>query len=191
MTLADLDTIKRRIGRAFGAVRNASGAEYEISYQAWETDFTTDFRAIGLKSPEQLEDEFLNLFIWMWSLKDHLKTCLATRGLHGKIVEEEVNRCHELGYAADIANRAKHGVLRQSRSGEFAKLGDVGFTAPQESIERIIVAGSEVTVHFRDLNLVQIRATVTTNSGARLDAITVLDEAMKRWEASIISKIMP
>lgn len=79
MTLADLDAIQSRIQRAFAAVTDASGSGYLTSYQAVGTDFMTNFKAIGVKAPEQLEDDFLNLFIWTWSLKDYLKLCLRPR----------------------------------------------------------------------------------------------------------------
>ena len=189
MTPSDLDAIRSRIHRAIGAVQVASGAGYEISYQAEGTDFTTHFRAVGVKAPEQLEDDFLNLFIWMWSLKDYLKTCFEASGLRGNAVENEVNRCPALMYVADIANRAKHGVLRESRSSEFAELVDVGFTAPQDSIERITVAGPEVTLHLKDPQMVHIHATVATKAGIRLDALAVLSEAMQCWEKNVLTQI--
>lgn len=189
MTPADLDAIRSRIHRAFGAVQDASGTGYKISYQAEGTDFITHFRAVGVKEPEQLEDDFLNLFIWMWSLKDHPKACFEANGLRGHEVEEEVNRCPALRYVADIANRAKHGVLRKSRSSEFAELVDVGFTAPQNAIARIIVTGPEVTLNFNDPQLVHIHATVATKAGVRLDALAVLSEAMQCWERNVLAQI--
>ncbi len=63
MTPADLDAIRSRIHRASAEVRDAAGSGYQTSYQAEGTDFTTNFKAIGVKAPEQLEDDFLNLFI--------------------------------------------------------------------------------------------------------------------------------
>ena len=182
---ADLDAIRSRIFRAIGTVQNASGAGYETSYQAEGTDFTTHFRAVGMKAPEQLEDDFLNLFIWVWSLKDYLKTYFEARGLRGSIVEDEVNRCLALKYVADIANRAKHGVLRESRSNEFAELVDIGFNAPQNSIEQITVAGPEVTLHAKDPQMLHIHATVATKAGVRIDALAVLSEAMQCWEKNV------
>jgi len=190
MTPAELDAIRSRIRRAFGAVQDVAGAGYATSYQASGTDFTTNFRAVGVKSPEQLVDDFLILFVWTWSLKDYLKACFVTKGLQGMAVEDEVNRCPALAYVADIANRAKHGALRESRSGEFAELVDVGFNAPQDAIERITVAGPDVTMHIKYPQLVQIHATVATNTGVRLDALAVLNEAMHCWETRVLAHIV-
>ena len=191
LTPTDLDAIRSRIQRASVAVREASGSGYQTSYQAEGTDFTTNFKAVGVKAPEQLEDDFLNLFVWIWSLKDYLKSCFEAKGLRGKAVEEEVNRCQALTYVADIANRAKHGELRASRSNDFAELIDVGFIAPQECIERITVAGTEVILHIKDPQMLSIRATVATRSGDRHEALAVLTEAMECWETKVIARIAP
>lgn len=190
MTPADLDAIRNRIQRASTAVRDVSGIGYETSYQAEGTDFTTNFKAVGVKAPEQLEDDFLNLFVWTWSLKDYLKLCFEAKGLRGKTVEEIANRCQAMKYVADIANRAKHGELRESRSGDFAELIDVGFNAPQECIERIAVAGADVTLYIKDPHLVSIHATVATRSGVRHEALAVLNEAMECWETKVLTQIV-
>jgi hypothetical protein len=189
MTPADIDQIRSRIQRAYSAVQSASGSGFHVSYQAEGTDFMTNFMAVGVKSPEQLEDDFLNLFVWTWSLKDYLKSCFKDKGLRGSVVEAEASGCKALTYVADIANRAKHGELQNSRSGDFAELVDVGFNAPQESIERITVSGPDVTLHFKDLQEVIIHATVATRSGDRHDALTVLTDAMECWETKILSQI--
>jgi hypothetical protein len=189
MTPADLDAIRNRIGRAFRAAQQVSGEGYESSYQAEGTDFMTHFRTIGVKAPEQLEDDFLNLFIWTWSLKDHVKTCFKSRGLNAQEVEEIANRSRALAHVADIANRAKHGTLRDSRSGEFAELVGVGFEAPQESIAQITVAGPEVTLLITYPQLIRIRATVRTRSGKEFDALAVLTEAIDAWESHALVQI--
>lgn len=189
VTPADLDAIRSRIERALAAAQDPSGAGYQTSYQVSGTDFTTSFRAIGVKAPKQLEDDFLNLFIWTWSLKDYLKSGFEAKGLRGKAVEEEVNQCTALTYVADIANRAKHGTLRESRSGQFAEFVDVGFDAPQDSIDRITVAGQDVSLHIKNLQLIQIHATVATNTGARLDALAVFSDAMHCWETRVLPRI--
>ena len=62
-TRSNLDAIRSRIQRVSAAVREASGRGYEISYRTTGMDFTTNFKAVGLKAPEQLEDDFLILFV--------------------------------------------------------------------------------------------------------------------------------
>lgn len=181
--------MRNRIGRAFCAVRDASGTTYKTSYTTEGMDSTTHFQAIGVKSPDQLEDDFLNLFIWIWSLKDHLKNSFIEKGLGGQEIEDLVNNSHALSLVADIANRAKHGVLRQSWSADFAELVDVRFEAPKESIERIQFAGANVTLRMKNLHLVHIYGTVLTRSGRRRDALEVLGEAMEIWEKKALPRI--
>lgn len=189
MTLADLEAIRSRISRAFRVVKQASGDGYETSYQAEGTEFMTRFRAVGLKAPEQLEDDFLNLFIWTWSLKDYLKGVFVSHGMNAQEVEDIANNSRALAYVADIANRAKHGYLQKSRSGEFAELVGVGFDVPQESIAQITFSGPEVTLHVKGSQLIRIRASVRLPSGEKMNALAVLTEAMDTWERRALTRI--
>ncbi len=181
--------MRARIRRAFRVATDATGAGYETSYQAEGTDFTTKFKAIGVKAPEQLEDDFLALFVWVWSLKDYLKAALKARGLPSNTVDQEVDGCPALTYVADIANRAKHGSLRKSRSGKFARLVDVGYEVPRDAIASIVVAGPDVTVGVKDPQSVFIHATVITSPDERMDALAVLNDAMHAWESKVIARI--
>jgi hypothetical protein len=189
VTAANLNDMRDRIGRAFGAVKDASGPGYQISFQTTGTEFITNFQAIGVKGLEQSRDDFLNLFIWTWNLKDYLKSGFEARGLSRQEVENQVNQCSALKYVADIANRAKHGSLRESRSGQFAELVNVGHKMAQDSIEQITVTGSDVILHTKNSGLIQIYATVATNNGTRLDALAVLNDAMACWETRVIPQI--
>lgn len=189
MVQAALDAMRSRIERTHRAVQTVSGASYETSYRAAGQDFATNFKAVGVKAPEQLEDEFLALFVWVWSLKDHIKAAFEALGLPGALVEAEVNACPALTYVADIANRAKHGILKSSRSGQDAELVDVGFTIPQEAVARLIIAGPDVTLEVKDLSQVEIHAWVVAGTSTRIDALTVLSEAMNCWETKLMPQI--
>lgn len=189
MTPAAIDAMKDRIGRALLSAQRASGDSYQTSFRADGQDFTTNFTAVGVKAPEQLEDDFLALFVWVWSLKDYIKSAFEVRGLQGQIVEDEVNACAALRYVADIANRAKHGTLRKSRSGQHAELVDVGFDIPQAAIRKITVAGPDVTIDVGGPEQAEIHATVLTHDGVRFAAITVLTEAMNCWETRLLPRI--
>lgn len=189
VTPTDLTDMTSRIDRAFRSVRRASGDTYCTSYHAAGQDFITNFTAIGIKPPEQLEDDFLSLFVWVWSLKDPIKYAYEARGLRGALVEEVVNASTELSYVADIANRAKHGRLSSSRSGEYPELIDVGFTIPDFAVAKITVAGPDVTLEVKDPEQVEIHATIATKAGLRIDALEVLSEAMRCWESKLLSRI--
>lgn len=189
MTSVDLDAMRTRISRALASVQTASGGPYQTSFQGTGQDFITNFKALGVKAPEKLEDDFLALFVWVWSLKDYIKTAFEASGLQGQTVEDEVNSSVALTYVADIANRVKHGTLSKSRSGQNAKLVDVDFTLPQVAVRKITVAGPEVTLEVASPERAEIHATVVIQDGTRLDALTVLGEAMKCWETKLLPQI--
>ena len=188
-TDTELLEIQSRIERARRTVQNASGTKYETSYQAEGTDFTTYFSAHGLKDPNQLKDDFLNLFIWIWNLRDYLKDCFKNKGLDVQEIEEIVNKTKTLGYVSDIANRAKHRKLNKSRSNEFAELVNVGTETPLKSIELITIAEQEVSIYTRNPQYMIVHATVRTNTGTEYDAIEILNSAMAAWEAQALSRI--
>lgn len=189
MTPADLDAMRARVLRALACVQTVSGSCYEVQFRAHGQDFLTRFKARGVKAPEQLEDEFLALFVWVWSLKDYIKSAFEQRGLRSQVVEDEVNASSALMYVADIANRVKHGSLRNSRSGRYAELVDVGFSLPTKSVSKITVAGPEVTINVADPEQAEIHAAIITRDGVRLDALKVLEEAMNTWETGLLTRI--
>ena len=185
-----LQALRSRIRRAQQAARKPRAEGYEQEHTL-EDGTTHQYSIVGIKSPEQLEDELLALFVWVWSLKDYLKAVYKTRGLDPSFVERVVNESRALQYVADIANRAKHGVLRTSRSGAFAELIDVGFTVPQSSIAKITVGAFAVGMDITNLDDVELLAFVKANEGEAADAFTVLAEALAAWETHVISRIAP
>ena len=189
MTISAINEMKDRISRALITAQRASGYGYQVSYKAYPQEFTTNFNAEGVKSPEQIEDDFLSLFVWVWSLKDYIKSAFIAHGLQGEIVEHEVNSCPALTYVADIANRTKHGTLNKSRSGQHAELVDVGFTVPQSAIQRITFAGPNLTLEVSTPEQVEIHAWVVTKSGVRTEALDILTQAMNCWEGKLLPQI--
>jgi hypothetical protein len=109
--------------------------------------------------------------------------------LDPSIVEEIVNASPALQYVADIANRAKHGVLRESRSGQFAELVDVGFTVPQSAVSKITVCAFSVGVDICNSNEVTLRGSVLPRDAPALDAFAVLNEALSAWEEHALKKL--
>lgn len=181
-------SLRCRIRRAEEAARKPSSEGYQDEHTL--EDGTTHQCSIrGIKSPEQLEDELLALFVWVWSLKDYLKELYEAKGLEPRSVEVVVNEHRALQYVADIANRAKHGVLRKSRSGVFAELVNVGFTVPQSSIAKITVGVFSVGVDATKPNDVELHASVKTSENEVIDAFSVLDEARCILETRVIKCI--
>lgn len=188
MRPAVIEELRSRIRRTESVVRDAAAPGYAESHTL--ADGTTHEYAItGVKSPERMRDELLSLFVWVWSFKDHLKEAYKAKQLDPQLVEEIANRSLALQYVADIANRAKHGVLRKSRSGTFAELVDVGFTVPQSAISRISVGAFSVGVDVSNPGEVEVHALVRPRGRDAIDAFEVLAGAIDAWELHAIKQI--
>jgi len=188
MSPTALDALRARIQRALTTVQRRAAGGYTESHilddgqRHW-------YSITGIKSPEQLQDELLTLFIWLWSLKDYLKAAYRAKNLDPQMVEDVVNDCAPLKYVADIANRAKHGELRQSRSRHFATLTDVGITSPQCAISTLRIGAYNVGMDISKPEEAVLRASVQPEGRASLDAFAVLTEAIEAWETRVLPRI--
>ena len=186
ITLFELQQIRERIKRTMCIVQRMAGAGYRQSHVLSDGN-THDYHVRGIKSPSQLEDELLNLFIWVWSMKDYLKESYKASGIDPSSVEKVVDANRELQLISDIANRAKHGNLVKSRSRQFATLVNVGITIPQSSIQNIIVEAFSVKMNVKDTDNVEFRVDIQcSSSGEVLDAFTVLHLGLKAWEQFVV-----
>ena len=122
-------------------------------------------------------------------MKDHLKEAYRTKGLGPRQIELIANKCVPLLLVSDIANRAKHGVLRDSRSGKFAELVNVGYTIPQTAIAKITFGAFSVATEVSNPSDVELHASIETNDGSTYDAFAVLIEAQSEWETKALSTI--
>ena len=139
MNKSEFSKLYERVQRSPDAVYRKANVGFAQSNK-FPDGSSTNLEVIGIKAPEVLEDELLTLFIWLWSMKDYLKALCATRGIAGSEIEqiEQIEQIanveRPLSIVADIANRAKHGVLSKSRSGDFAKLQHVSISIPQSAV---------------------------------------------------------
>ena len=143
----------------------------------------TLLEVVGLKEPEVLEDEILTLFVWLWSMKDYLKSLCEARGIHGNQIEQIADSERALSISADIANRAKHGVLTRSRSGHFARLQNVRISIPMSSLGSISFDRPTVRIDVSVPDDAELFAEIGFDSGhAPVDAFEVAAQAIKAWE---------
>jgi hypothetical protein len=188
MTYQALESLRARIRRLEAAVRQPAGSGFEEVFSAKDgSGYTVGFT--GVKSPAQLEDDLLNLFIWIWSLKDYLKEAYLRQGFEPREVEELVNRTQALQYVSDVANRAKHARPSDSRSGEFAELVEVGLEVPQTALSRLSVEAFSVGVEVAQPHEVKLCATVKLKNGDGFDAFSVLSEAVAAWESHALARL--
>ena len=183
-----LTSLRSRIARLMALAQTQSAAGFEQSLLR-EDGTTHTYSISGLKSPDQLEDELLSLFVWVWSFKDHLKEAFRARGWRVQDVEAVANGSLPLLLVSDVANRAKHGELRQSRSGKSAELVGVGWTIPQSSLSKISFGAFSIGVDVQKPEDVQLRAKVRLNDGEEIDAFCVLEDAIADWERHALSRL--
>jgi hypothetical protein len=188
MDIRALTSLRSRIARLLVLARTQSAAGFEQSHLL-DDGSTHTYSISGLKSPEQLEDELLSLYVWVWSLKDHLKEAFRAKGWRAQDVEDVAKGSTHLLLVSDIANRAKHGQLRESRSGKWAELADVGWTVPQSSLSKISFGAFSVGIDVEKPEEVQLRAVVRLSDGVQLDAFAVLEEAVVDWERHALSRL--
>ena len=72
MSPTALEALRARIQRALTTVQRRAADGYLDSH-VLDDGQRHWYSVSGIKSPEQLQDELLTLFVWVWSLKDHLK----------------------------------------------------------------------------------------------------------------------
>lgn len=181
MDLSDFRRLQQRISRARNAVMNVDAAGFTRDSTSLSEN---KLIVIGIKSPEQLEDELLQLCVWIWSMKDYLKNLvIASTGI-GQQIEDIVNTTDSLAIVADIANRDKHGKLKKSRTGDFAKLTNVGFKINQTAFNSITIDGSVVTFDIGKPSAATLIASIEFEKGNRpvMDAFQVLENALNAWE---------
>ena len=187
MNITELEKLQERVARASAAV---SKKDAEGFTQALNSQTEEKLVVQGMKSPDQPEDELLNLCVWIWSMKDYLKTLAVANGHTKQDIEEIVNNNDDLAIVGDIANRAKHGTLEKTRSGDYAKLSNVGYSINQTAIDSISFGESEITLDVGKPEDAKFHASIEFESGNRDsidDAFPVVANALTAWETHAYS----
>lgn len=181
MDLINFRRMQSRVSRAKRAVATNDVTGFR---KALCTSSNVGLVVVGIKSPEQLEDELLQLCVWIWSMKDYLKNLANANGATGQQIEDIVNASDALAIVADIANRDKHGLLTKSRTGDFAKLTDVGYKINLTALTSLAFRQMEMEIDVAKPNDAELYASIDFESGNRapLDAFPVIDAAISAWE---------
>lgn len=175
----------RRLRKRLG-VNEGSGTSWSATLENGETH---RYSINGVKVQEEVQDDIESLFVWLWSLKDHVKKFLKENGKSSKWVESEISSDPYLSICGDIANSAKHGRLdRGSRSGKYPKLGELTYHIPQTALASITFGAFDVGVSVSKPNHISLEMPVLDRDDRYLgDAFKYLDHALKSWE-KIIAK---
>lgn len=137
----------------------------------------------GVKSFDELTDEIETMFVWVWSFKDYLKAHARNLGKSDRWVEAEASADRALSVCADVANRLKHGELRNSRSMRNPRLGTLTYSVPKEALGQLTVRAFEVEVDVSKADLVSFEMPVIDCQERVIgDAFKFLESGVARWE---------
>src|SRR5206468_3721764 len=118
-----------------------------------------------------------------WSVKDHLKKLVQSRGGDPEDVERYVNSTPDLQICADIANTAKHGQLNRSRTGRNVRADRPTFEIPQAAVGALTFLKNEVRVDVSKPELVTFKYPLVDDSGREVgDALKHLVAGVAAWE---------
>ena len=184
MNLAEASKIIERITRLSKKSQEIKGDGSTWSY-VFPNGVETTYIVNGLKSQEEMEDDISNVFIWLWSFKDYLKSIAKQQKGDGQYIENLVNNDQKLSICADIANRLKHGSLNKSRSGKFPSLGNLSYTAPHGTVRQIIFhkRTNAVEFNFQKHENIELKMAIYDSSGNELgQSLDYLSHAINFWE---------
>lgn len=170
-----INRIKDRIG-----IKEGSGASWDCSLENGEVH---KYILKGIKSPEEVGDDIENAFVWLWSLKDHIKKTAKD----GDALERQVNGNSYLSVCADLANGLKHGGLdRKSRSGKIPSFGNLKYHIPQGAIKELAFGAFDVGIDINNAHLVNWEMPILDNQSNIIgEAFDCLDQCINAWESII------
>jgi hypothetical protein len=181
-TVQEVNELFERIRRVLDrvAVTVGSGTEWKAEVPGHGVH---TYKITGMKSPSDIEDDLATLAVWVWSLKDHLKTLFSSLGRDPNDVERCVDSEADLRVCADIANSAKHSVLTHSRTGRFVRAGRLRFSIPQSAVSALTFRAAEVQIDVSQPEQVAIELPVVDKAGKVVgDGIVHLRNAVRAWE---------
>lgn len=179
MKTEDINKLFGRINRIKERLNLKDGAGTSWDY-AFDNGEVHKYTLKGVKSPDEVEDDIANAFIWLWSLKDYIKKPMEDKDW----VEGRINDNSCLSICADLANGLKHGSLdRKSRSGKKPKLGKLKYKIPQTAIGKLTVGAFDVGIDVNNAHLVVWEMPILDEQNNLIgDAFEYLDHCIDAWE---------
>lgn len=183
MDFNDLLIIFDRIKRFQKKLSTKAGEGMSWSFK-FEGGLEQFYSISGLKSPEEVEDEIYSAFIWLWTIKDHVKKYSIKKGKTKDWIEKEVNKDHLMCICADIANKLKHGELNmKSRSDKNPKLGKLKYIIPKDALKFIRFKASDINMNVNNSEIVKLEMPILDYEDNALgDAFKFLEHGIKFWE---------
>lgn len=181
-----------RINRLRTKLATNSGQDF--NYAAEVEGVSHSYMIKEIKNPVDRQDEIISLMVWVWSMRDYIKKKMIAIGYSEKEaireVEAVVQDTLELQICADIANSEKHsGLDRSSRSGLNPYIAETGFSAPMESLTKIVQDEVGFVLDFARPEHVRYHTKIRSSEGELLgDAADIMSTALSKWEAFLSSR---
>ncbi|MCP9932443.1 hypothetical protein KBZ08_00785 [Cyanobium sp. Candia 9D4] len=144
----------------------------------------------GIKDPGGFRDQVVSLVISVWSFKDHFIKALAKRGISRtrcrNLVFRVIRKSRALIICLDLANAEKHsGLDNDGWSRMLPELGEVSFTIPNQSIDKLVFgADRSVVTSVAIPEEVHYSIPVVDHTGSLVgDAIDLVMNGLSAWES--------
>jgi hypothetical protein len=182
MTDAEIKRLFERMTRLSSSLETRGGSGVQWEYRFPDGD-VQNYRIVGVRPADEIEDDIAHLLIWIWSMKDHLIHLAKDCGRDPNEIEAAINANPALCLCADLANLLKHGRLRKSRSRLWPFLGRARYQIPDGAIDHLMFWEGNTGIHVKDASKVEITVPVEDQGGRPLgDAISISQEAIAFWE---------
>jgi hypothetical protein len=183
MNTKQIDRLFDRMRRLSESLHIKAGPGTGWSYTL-PTGEQQTYHITNVRGPDELEDNFANLAVWVWSVKDYIKEFAVVQGFSASLVEKYVNKNSDLCLCADIANLFKHGKLRTSRSGKFPQPMDVRYRIPHTAMKKLtFTGGNELEIDVKDPAGVDISLPIQDADGNDLgDGFELLKSGLAAWD---------
>jgi hypothetical protein len=182
MKTSEIERLFERIQRISKEIEQKYGSGFQRNV-LFPDGMSVTYKVTNLKAPEQLEDDVTNLCIWVWNLKDYLKTMAVSCGKTALLVETAVDSDPYLPICADLANKLKHGTLKKSRSGKFPAMGRLECTLPHTALNSLTFKEAEVEFDVATPESAEISIPVYDDTGKLLgDVLKILEQGIVSWE---------
>jgi hypothetical protein len=183
MTSAKIIELFERLARLSKATKEKEGGSTSWTYTFPDGE-THRYVLTGLKSHAEMKDAALNLLIWIWCAKDYLKELAKANGKSGTLVEQAIDNDPDLSICLDLANLAKHAILRESRSRLFPYFGpNVIFSIPLEAIGSITYTANEFHTDVAHSSLATVTLPVFDQAGNEIgDAFVYAERGITALE---------
>ena len=146
----NFNDLKSRLEKTFASIGNIFDSNVVEGTKITDQNFGTHHKlsvTFGKDDIPTMENKIILILHNLSSIKDHLKNCLAKKGIDPKIVETEIDNSLHLQVLIDLVNQEKHGypLTKTNRSNKNPIIKDISQALTFRNVE---MDGSSSTFSF-------------------------------------------